>query len=1119
MRKRTSGWISVLSLGLAIGVLRLPAYSRPADSAVSVRREKLVIPTYLAAEPERNPIFYFGRAYQGAKGPVYPYPFLDVLTDERLDKSYTALVLENDCVRYCVLPEIGGRIFEAVDKTNGYHFFYRQRVIKPALIGMLGAWISGGVEWNIPHHHRATTFMPVDWTLSEAADGSRTIWIGEMELRHRMKWLVGLTLRPGSSCLEVHYKIFNRTPFAHSILCWANAAVHANEDYQVIFPPGTRLATFHGKNQFARWPVSSEVYNGIDYAPGIDISWWKSHPSPTSFFAFESEEDFLAGYDHGKKAGVVMVGDHTFIPGKKLWTWGTGSQGERWERILTDEDGPYLELMFGSFSDNQPDYSWMMPYEVKTVTQFWYPIREIGGVKNATAQAACNLEVREGGSRALINVYATSFQSGARILLQSGGLSVLNKTVDLSPGRPVAVETPLPPGTREETLRVSLVGPDGRELVGYQPKRTVVPPFPRSVTPPPSPVDLQTAEELYFTGLRLEQFHNPAVEPDPYYEEALRKDPDDSRINTALGRLFLIRGMFRQAEGCLRRALVRQTRDYTSPKDGEALYYLGLALKFMGKEEAAAKAFGRASWSAGWKAAALVELAELAACRGTYEMGLDLIGRSLQSNALNTKALDIKAIILRRLGRLDEAEAAARSSLAIDPLDGLAVNELSLIWAARGLSSGSEYEWAEVKLEMGNHVENHLEMAADYSDCGLDEEAVDIILRLMNSYKKSASHPMLHYCLAYYLHNLGKPAEARRQLLRAGEMPPDYCFPFRLESIPVLSWASRENPRDARARYYLGNLLFDLQPERAVAEWEESVRLDNTFATAHRNLAIGYSRLKNDLPRAIACLERAVANDPADPRLFLELDQIYDLADISPQRRLAVLTHNHSVVAKRDDALTREILLLVELEGYDRALELLEGHHFHVWEGGGQIHGVYVDARLLRGQRELLQGKHDRALEDFQAALEYPENLEVGRPTSGGRDAEVYYFIGMALEAGGELAAAGEAFKRSTEAVSGPSESAYYQGLSWRKLGEELRAGECFDRLIGFALENLEKAPAMDYFIKFGERESSRRRAAYYRYLLGLGRRGRGEEAEAIAEFRKALELHPHYARAGRQLD
>jgi tetratricopeptide (TPR) repeat protein len=1116
MKAKASRSLWVLTAGLAIAALNYPAWTAPAEPAVSIRQEKRMIPTYLAGGPERNPMFFFGRAYQGAQGPVYPYPFLDVLTDEIRDKSYTVLVLENEFVRYSVLPEIGGRIFEAVDKTNGYDFFYRQRVIKPALIGLLGAWISGGVEWNMPHHHRATAFMPVDWTLSEEKDGSRTIWVGELELRHRMRWLVGLTLRPGSSCLEVTYKIFNRTPFAHSILCWANAAVHTNEDYQVIFPPGTRLATFHGKNQFARWPVSREFYNGVDYSAGIDVSWYKNLPSPTSFFAFESKEDFLAGYDHGRRAGVVMTGDHLDSPGKKLWTWGTGSEGARWEKILTDEDGPYLELMFGSFSDNQPDYSWMMPYEVKTVTQHWYPLREIGGVKNATALAACNLEVGDGGRTAEAGVSASSRYSGARVLLVSGSRPVIDQKVDIDPGSPVVIEAPLAPGTRPEDLRLSLSAADGKELVSYQPVCADRPPLPPLVTPPAAPTAIQTVEELYLAGLRLEQFHNPAVDPYPYYEEALKRDPDDGRVNTALGRLFLIRGMYSEAEACLRRAAARQSRDYTAPKDGEALYYLGLALRFLDREKEAVEAFGRASWSAGWTSAASVQLAELASRRGRFEEALRFADRSLALNSLNTKAMDLRAALLRRLGRRDEAGTTARASLTLDPLNNLAANEVALVQP--GFESRLERGLPGREFEMGNVVENCLEAAADYSNWGFYEEAVDTILSLVNKGGQSASYPMLHYCLASFLDRSGREAEARDQLLRAAALPPDFCFPFRLESIPVLRWASRINPQDARASYYLGNLLFDRQPAEALAAWEKAVVLDDRFATAHRNLGIAYSRLHSDLPRAVACLENAVACDPSDPRLYLELDQLCDLADVAPRMRLDVLVRNHSIVAKRDDSLAREIVLLVETGEYDRAIELLEGHHFHVWEGGGDIHGVYVDAHILRGMRSMTEGFHDRALQDFKAALEYPENLEVGRPASGGRDAELYYYIGRALEALGNQHAAGKAFERSAGALTGPSEPTYFQGLSWIRLGEKRRAKECFERLAAFALANLEKEPAMDYFAKFGERESARRRKAYSHYLLGLGRRGQGDEAAATVEFRKALELHPHYGRAQRAM-
>ena len=1088
-----------------------------AQPDVTVRTESLTIPTYLPGEPEGNPIFYFGRAYQGAKGPVYPYPFLDVLTDVRVNKSYKALLLENEYLKICVLPEIGGRIFEAVDKTNGYNFFYRQHVIKPALIGMLGAWISGGVEWDIPHHHRATSFLPVDWALTEKPDGSKTIWVGETELRHRMRWVVELTLRPGSSVLEVSYRIINRTPFAHSILCWANAAVHVNENYQVIFPPSTTLAAFHGKNQFSHWPVSREVYNGVNYTRGVDVSWWKNNPQPTSFFAFESEEDFLAGYDHGRDAGVVFVGRHQDVPGKKFWTWGTGSEGRLWEKILTDSDGPYLELMFGSFSDNQPDYSWIHPYEVKAFRQYWYPVRALRGVKNATAAAACQLDIQD-GSRAFIGFHSTSRHERAKVVAKAGEKTLLTRAIEISPERPFTEEIPLPPGTGEESMGIFLLTADGKELVSYRPARRTEPPLPEPVSPPPAPEEISTNEELCLAGQRLEQFHNPALEPYPYYEEVLRRDPEDSRANTALGRLHLMRGKNQAAEAKLRRAVARISKNHTRPKDGEPLYYLGLSLQAQGKEREAESAFGRAAWSAAWSAAANYHLAEMAAGRGDLELALESVDRSLVSNALNPKARWLRAGLLRKIGRLQEAGREARESLSRDPLDFWAGNELVLTALARGRNAEAALALADLGAGMRGSVQNHLELAVDYGRCGWYEEAAQVLSRLAGKRGGDFSHPMLYYYLAFYSHHLGKESDAHEYLYKASRLPAGHCFPFRLESIPVLRWAEAENAGDARAPHYLGNLLFDLMPEEAIGEWERSRTLDGFSAAVHRNLGIAYARVRHDLGAAVASLEKAIARDPADARLFFEWNQLADLAGLAPETRLEMLEKHHEVVARRDDSLSGEIALLVELGCYDRAIELLRGRHFRVWEGGEGIHGTYVDAHIGRGQKYLAEKKPGRALKDFESALEYPAHLEVAKPARGGRSPEVFYLIGTACRALGKSGAARSAFEKSVAEPAGLSESAYFQGLSWQRLGRRKEAAAAFDQLIHSARESLARSPDLDYFAKFGEKESADRRQAYSHYLLGLGLRGNGREEEARAEFRKALELYPHFSRARSRL-
>jgi tetratricopeptide (TPR) repeat protein len=1086
---------------------------------VKAREEKITLPTYEVGPPEPNPIFYSGRAYQGAKGPVYPYPLLDKLTDVKRDRIYRLLVLENEYVRIGVLPEIGGRIFEAVDKTNGYDFVYRQHVIKPALIGMLGAWISGGVEWNIPHHHRATSFMPVDSAIENNSDGSATIWIGEIELRHRMKWIVGLTLRPGSSVLEVTTKVLNRTPFAHSMLAFANVAVHANESYQVLFPPSTEVATFHGKNQFSRWPVSTEVFNGQDYTKGIDVSWWKSHARPTSFFAFDDEEDFLGGYDHGRKAGVVFVGDHNVVPGKKLWTWGTGSEGKTWEKILTDADGPYLELMIGAWSDNQPDYSWIKPGEERSVSQFWYPIRGLGGLKNANREAACDLELT--GNRARIAFHATSERKGARFVLKSGDKVLFEDVFDIGPGSPYEKTCEIAAGIRAESLELVLTDASGgAELVRYAPQPQKNLPLPKPVTPPGAPKDIPTIEELYLAGQRLEQFHNPALEPYPYYEEALRRDPSDVRANTALAVLYLKRGMYAEAEARLRTAVARLTANYTRPKDGEAFYYLGVASRRLGKTIEAEDAFQRAAWDPAWQAVSFNELAEMASAGGDFAGALGFVDRAIKAGPSSTRSLVLKAALLRRLGRLDEADDMANHALARDPLDAWARREKYIVQLAKtGPQSKETREpWDRFASLAPDGSPNVLEVALDYADCGLWQETAGVAWLWVPGPLdiQEMGDPLAAYLTAYAFERAESGEKARTFLNLAARMPAVRVFPHALEFVDILEWAATMNPADGHAPYYLGNLLFDLQPEKALAAWERARGIDPGLAVLHRNLGLAYARVKNDLPAALASLEKAVALDPKDARLYFELDQLAESADIDPMIRLARLEKNQEVIAANDNALAREVGLLVRVGRAARALEILKEHHFHIWEGGGEIHGLWVEANLAEGRRRLEKSDHRRALEAFNEALSYPRNLDVGPPSSGPGSPKIYVHLGQAQRALGHTTLAESCFEKALAFGTGLSEQAYYRGLALKALGRQAEAESLFEGLVERARDALAAAPAMDFFEKFGERQSSRVRQANFHFLVGLGLLGSGQAAEAKAEFEMAVSMDSGHPEARR---
>src|SRR6266851_4013466 len=195
--------------------------SKP-SARVQVSIEQVVIPTYLPAPSDKNPMFLEKRVYQGSSGKVYPLPFTDRIAEKPVGRKWKAVWIENQFIRVMVLPEIGGRIHVLQDKTNGYDAIYHQPVIKPALVGLAGPWISGGIEFNWPQHHRPGTFEPLEWRICENADRSRTVWCSEVERMSFTKGMHGFTLHPDCAYLEASVQLYNRTSEAQTFLWWAN---------------------------------------------------------------------------------------------------------------------------------------------------------------------------------------------------------------------------------------------------------------------------------------------------------------------------------------------------------------------------------------------------------------------------------------------------------------------------------------------------------------------------------------------------------------------------------------------------------------------------------------------------------------------------------------------------------------------------------------------------------------------------------------------------------------------------------------------------------------------------------------------------------------------------------
>ncbi|MCD7806869.1 MAG: DUF5107 domain-containing protein, partial [Lachnospiraceae bacterium] len=1018
--------------------------------------EKISIPTYEIGKAEKNPVFLEKRVYQGSSGKVYPYPTVEKIYDEKTDREYTAVYLENEYLKVMILPQLGGRIQRAFDKTNEYDFVYYNHVIKPALVGLTGPWISGGIEFNWPQHHRPTTFLPVDYEIVKGQDGSKSVLLHDVDQLYGTKGITKITLYPGKAYIEITGQLYNRTGMPQTFLWWANPAVPVNDNTQSVFPPDVHAVMDHGKRDVSRFPIATGIYYKKDYSDGVDISRYKNIPVPTSYMAEKSKYDFVGGFDYGKDAGILHVADHHISPGKKQWTWGCGDFGRAWDQNLTDEDGPYVELMTGVYTDNQPDFTWLKPFEEKTFRQYFMPYKAVGQVKNATTEAVVNLTYE--GERVRITVYATGVYEDAEIRLCLNGRTVLEETARISPVDIYRGSIELP-GIRKEDLHLAVCA-HGKCLVEYEPEKEEIPKIPEPARAAKAPEEIMTNEELYLTGQHIEQYRHATYLPDPYYLEGLKRDPGDIRINNAYGLLLMRRGLFEEAEGYFRKALQRLTERNPNPYNSESFYLLGLTLFYQGRNTESYDAFYKAAWSNEQQEMSYYYLAAMDAGQGRWERALEHVEKALVKNAHNVKARGLKVYILRNLSRETEAAAFAEENLKLDPFDFVSGNELVL------LNNQDKELRACLNEKMRYFRENYLMTARDYGEFGAYREAVELLRQCGDEY------PMLKYYEAYYLDLLGE--NAKTALAEAEKNSPDYCFPNKLEDIGVLRFAVDQGS-GTMAAYYLGNLFYDkLQWKQAMELWKMTAQKRPSFPTAHRNLALAYYNKGKDAALARQEMETAFTLDMSDARVFLELDQLYKKLGVGFEERLIHYEEHRDLIGERDDLYIEYITLLNMTGKAEEAYSRIMSHHFHPWEGGeGKITTQYTLSLLQMARQSLKGGQYEEAEDFLRKALVYPRNLGEGR-LEGTKDNHVYYYLGQALEAQGRQKEARDCYERATTGTDEPAGAMYYndqpadmilyQGLAYRKLEKLPQAKSRFYRLIDFGERHLEDQVKIDYF-------------------------------------------------------
>lgn len=1073
---------------------------------VKVWAEKVIIPTYAVGEADKNPMFLENRVYQGSSGKIYPHSIIDSVSNEKHDQEYEAVFLENDFLQIMLLPELGGRVQRALDKTNGYDFVYYNRVIKPALVGLAGPWISGGIEFNWPQHHRPSTYDPVHYTIRRNPDGSGTVIIGEFENMFRTRCASEFTVYSDRAYLEIKTSLYNPTDTPKTFLWWANPAVAVNDDTQSVFPPDVHAVMDHGKRDVSSFPIAKGIYYKMDYSPGTDISRYRNIPVPTSYMAHHSNYDFVGNYDHGRRTGLLHIADHHISPGKKQWTWGNGEFGQAWDRNLTDEDGPYIELMTGCFTDNQPDFSWLMPYEGKSFTQYFMPYKTIGAVKNANRDAALNCETDGGVCK--IGVYATGRFPGATICAKAGEKTIFTQTVDLAPAaaHEFSIET------AETEIELYVHTANGRLLAECLPDHSEeYIPEPASAIPPPE--EVATCEELFLFGMHIEQYRHATRDPAAYYLEGLRRDPTDARLNNAYGKLLLGRGLIAMSIPHFEEAVRKLTAKNPNPYDGEPLFNLGCALWYLGETDRAYDQFFKSAWNAAWQDAAFYRIGAIDMLRGDDQSALEHFELALERNARNLKARDAITVLLRETGRTTAAAEAAKTTLRRDPHDIIALRELAIL-------EDRPQTWTALP---GTNANTAIEYALCYAEWGRPAEAAALLREYISACPCAANvYPMVYYHL-YAI--TGDPAD----LARAEAAPPDYCFPHRNEDMLVLEKAIRSDQPCARALYYLGNLWYDhREARRAIDCWEKAVAQRDDLATPHRNLALGYFNKCARPSDALQELRRAFEMNPGDSRVFFELDLMKKKLNFSIRERLEAMESHMDLVSRRDDLYLEYITCLNALGRHSEALEKTSVRHFHPWEGGeGKIPAQWRISLVQMAKAHIANEDPSAALELLtKAAGSYPLNFGEGKLT-GAQENDVYYYTGLALRMLGREAEALDALNRAAKGLSEPTgmqyyndqppEMIYYQGLACTALGDMEGARTRFQRLIDYGTEHLNDPIVIDYFavslpeLQIFDEDLDKRNRCHCLFMKALGHAGLGQHEALDQTLADLYTLDPNH--------
>jgi tetratricopeptide (TPR) repeat protein len=964
----------------------------PALDKVSVSEASLTLPTYWIKGENPNPVF---RSQYGVAH-IYPYTLLDDIASTPAEKTYRTLVLENRYLQVTVLPDLGGRVYSVFDKISGREVFYKNPIVKFSPLAIRGAFFSGGVEFSFPVAHAPTTADPVNWEIKENEDGSASISFGGLEHISRLRWMITLTLFPERCALAQDVQLFNPYSLPGRYHYWTNASLDADDRTEFVYPlRRVRSYEFAGT---ASWPFGRlDLILKDPGLPGMEgVPMWpaermhetvnfrhqKNMLAQVSIFGRDVSWDFFGAWRHAVDHGYAHFADHRDVAGMKLWSWGNAEVGVVNQSALTDDGSLYAETQCGAM-ETQLDFAFLLPGRSRAWREWWLPLRQLGGLTCASAEAGARLSftpAQEDGSLKMFVAVCPARNLGeTRVEIRASGRTLLSERAAITPEEPWQATQELPATEIGiGPIQITVVDQAGETVLDYTLERD---PDPVEPAPQKESLPAGTSEYFYELGLRHENFDNRELALEAY-RTAIELSPRNAEAHFRLGLM-----VFRAAD--LERAGVHFRRARLGGL-AEANYYLGLLAVLAGNFQIAGRAFSRVPAECELSLPAQLCLGSLALRKGRWQQAARLFESVLSRDPESIPAGLLLGIALRRAGQVKKARRELLKVLEIDPLNQPALREMSLI-------DETTYRPRLDRL-LNDDRQYALDLACFYVETGLLEDACDVLVRPAGDWP----YPMVFYLLAWIDQSRKQEDRALAWLAQAQQASPDTCFPSRLEEVLALQFALKTNPNDFKARYYLGNFLYARQRyQEAVEQWVAALPGMERFDVLYRNLGLAAWQREKDNRKAIDLFEKAGQLNPCNQDLYLHLDDLYKAEGLT-EKRWQLLQAIEALPEMREDVRKRSILMRVDLGRFEEALEIMQTEKFMPLEMDQSFHNLYVRALMQRAEERIKADRVDKAVADYQAALEYPENLGVGKPTTLSQ-AKVYYHLGLALEKMGQF--------------------------------------------------------------------------------------------------------------------